>query len=266
MGRVARTFNSMVETLRKNKEDLEILHQRELERAQKMATLGELAEAIAHEIRNPLAGVSASVKIIREGLEKDDPRTKVFDEIHFQTDRIEKIVSNLLQFSRTSTPQFSFFDIHEVLEKTLRLFSFQFQDQWINIEKDFQSDLPQIYSDIDQIQHVLMNLVLNAIQSMPEGGKLRFTTSFQPEDGMVHLSVVDTGKGISEEILPKVFKPFFSTKSKGAGLGLAIVERIVHENGGKVAIFSKVGVGTSVEILLSTNPLSEARKEHKTVE
>ncbi len=265
LGRVARTFNSMVETLRKNKEDLEILHQRELERTQKMATLGELAEAIAHEIRNPLAGVSASVKIIREGLEKDDPRTKVFDEIHFQTDRIEKIVSNLLQFSRTSTPQFSFFNIHEVLEKTLRLFSFQFRDQWINIEKDFQSDLPQIYADIDQIQHVLMNLVLNAIQSMPEGGKLRFTTSFQPEDGMVHLSVVDTGKGISEEILPKVFKPFFSTKSKGAGLGLAIVERIVHENGGKVAIFSKVGVGTSVEILLSTNPLSEARKEHKTV-
>jgi signal transduction histidine kinase len=260
LGRVAQSFNSMVETLRKNKRDLEILHQRELERTQKMATIGELAEAIAHEIRNPVAGVSASVKIIREGLEKNDPKTKVFDEIYFQTDRIEKIVSNLLQFARKSIPQPSYVDIHEIIKKTFRLFSFQFQDQRINIEQVFQSHLPQIYADPDQIQHVLMNIVLNAIQSMPEGGTIQIKTFFQPEEEMVHLTLSDKGKGISEETLPKIFKPFFSTKAKGAGLGLAIVEKIVHEHGGKLAVSSAVGVGTTVEISLPTKPFSQGKE------
>ncbi len=256
LGRVAQTFNSMVETLRENKKDLEILHQRELERTQKMATLGEMAEAIAHEVRNPLAGVSAAVKIIREGLEKDDPRTKVFDEIYFQSDRIEKIVSNLLQFARKSTPLFSFSDLHEIIEMTLRLFSFQFEDQRINVKREFQSNLPLIYADAGQIRHVLMNLILNAIQSMPDGGWVLFKTFFQSEDGMAQLTIMDTGKGISEETIPKIFKPFYSTKAKGAGLGLAIVEKIVQEHGGKVAITSKKEAGTTVEISLPTKPRS----------
>ncbi len=260
LGRVAQTFNSMVESLRKNKEDLEILHQRELERTQRMATLGEMAEAIAHEIRNPIAGVSASIKIIREELKKDDPRAEVFDEIYFQIDRIEKIVSNLLQFARKSTPQFSFFYIHGLIEKTLQLFSFQFQKQQINIDKEFQSDLPCIYSDPEHIQSVLMNLILNAIQAMTGGGKLTVKTFFKPEDEMVHLMITDTGKGISGESLSKIFKPFYSTKAKGAGLGLAIVEKIVQEHGGKVAISSKAEVGTAVEISLPTKPPSNDRK------
>ena len=254
LGRVARTFNSMVEGLKKNKEELEILHRREMERTQRMATLGELAESIAHEIRNPLAGVSAAVKIIREGFEKEDPRSKVFNEILFQSDRIEKIVSNLLQFARKSTPQFSFYDIHEIIEKALHLFSFQLEDQQINIEREFQLNLPKIYADQDQIQHVLMNIVLNAIQSMPEGGKLRFMTSFPPGGERVRLAISDTGKGISQETLTKLFKPFYSTKAKGAGLGLAIVEKIIHEHGGKVSIFSEPEVGTTVEILLPIFP------------
>lgn len=259
LGKVAQTFNSMVGTLKKNKEDLENLHQKELERTQRMATLGELAEAIAHEIRNPLAGVSAAVKIIREGLEKDDPRAKVFEEIYFQADRIERIVSNLLQFARKSTPQYSLHDIEEIIERTLQLLSFQFQDQRIHVEREFQSNLPRIYADADQIQQALMNIVLNAIQSMPDGGKLRLKTLSQPENGMVHLTIVDTGKGIPEEAIAKVFKPFYSTRAKGAGLGLAIAEKIIHEHRGKVAIHSKVEVGTTVEISLPILPDREGR-------
>ena len=225
-----------------------------------MATLGELAEAVAHEFRNPLAGVSAAVKIIRDGLEKDDPRINIFDEIHFQTDRIENIVSNLLQFARKTTPPFSLYTIHEIIEKTLHLFSFQFEGQRIDVEKEFQDNLPQIYADPDQIQHVLMSIVLNAIQSMSKGGKLQFKTFFRPEDGMVHLTIADTWKGISEETLPKIFKPFYSTKAKGAGLGLAIVEKIIQEHNGKVSIFSKVEAGTTVEISLPTKPASNDRE------
>ncbi len=249
LGKVARIFNSMVARLKENKEDLEVLHQRELERTQKMATLGELAQAIAHEIRNPIAGVSAAVKIIRDGLAKDDPRVEVFDEIHFQTGRIEKIVSNLIQFSRHSTPQFSFTDVHEIVEKTFELFSFQFEDQRIEIKKEFQHGLPMVYADPDQIQQVLMNIVLNAIQAMPRGGTLHMRT-FHGGDGWVHVAIADTGKGISEETMPKIFKPFYSTKAKGAGLGLSIVERIVQEHGGKVTVVSKHQLGTTVEISL----------------
>ncbi len=259
LGRVAQTFNSMVETIQKNKKDLEILHQRELERTQRMATLGELAEALAHEIRNPLAGVSAAAKLICEGLKKDDPHAKVFEEIHSQADRIEKIVSNLLQFARKTTPQYSLLDVEEIIERTLQLFSFQFEKQRIHVEREFQSNLPWIYGDPNQTQQVLMNIILNAIQSMPEGGKVQFKTSFLPEDGMVHLAIADTGKGIPEENLPKIFKPFYSTKAKGAGLGLAIVEKIVQEHGGKVAISSKAEVGTTVEISLPTKPASVDR-------
>ncbi len=259
LGRVAQTFNSMVETIQKNKKDLEILHQRELERTQRMATLGELAEAVAHEIRNPLAGVSAAAKLICEGLKKDDPHAKVFEEIHSQADRIEKIVSNLLQFARKTTPQYSLLDVEEIIERTLQLFSFQFQNQRIHVEREFQSNLPRIYGDPNQTQQVLMNIILNAIQAMPKGGQVQFKTSFLPGDGMVHLTIADTGKGIPEEDLPKVFKPFYSTEAKGAGLGLAIVEKIVQEHGGKVAISSEAEAGTTVEISLPTKPPSADR-------
>ncbi len=258
LGRVARIFNSMVARLKENKEDLEVLHRRELERTQKMATLGELAQAIAHEIRNPIAGVSAAVKIIRDGLAKDDPRVEVFDEIHFQTGRIEKIVSNLIQFSRHTTPRFSLTDLHEIVEKTFDLFSFQLEDQRIEIKKEFHQALPMIYADPDQIQQVLMNIVLNAIQAMPRGGTLHMRT-FPGGDGWVHLAVADTGKGIPEETMPKIFKPFYSTKAKGAGLGLAVVERIVQEHGGKVMVSSELQVGTTVEISLSTKPITAAQ-------
>lgn len=254
LGKVAQTFNSMIETLSKTKKDLEILHQRELEGVQKMATLGELAAAMAHEIRNPLAGIASAAKIIRGGLEKDDPKAEIFNEINYQTVRLEKIVSNLLQFARTSSPQLSFFDIHQIIDNTLLLSTYQMQSQGIQAEKEFQPDLPPIHADPEQIQQVLMNIVLNAIQAMPEGGKLRFKTFFQPEDRMVHLIISDTGTGISEETIPKIFKPFYTTKAKGAGLGLAIVEKITQEHRGKVSISSKGGMGTTVEISL---PISE---------
>lgn len=249
---VARTFNSMVETLKKNKEDMEMLHQRELERTQRMATLGEMAQAIAHEIRNPIAGVSEAVKLIRDGLEKDDPRERVFDEIHFQSDRIAKIVANLLLFARHTTPQFSFVDIHEIIERSLTLFSFQFEDQRVHVEKEFQTGFPNIYADPDYIQQVLMNIILNAIQAMPEGGTLRLKMFYKLQEKLVHLSMTDTGKGIPEETMPKIFKPFYSSKAKGAGLGLAIVEKIVQQHGGRVVIYSEVNAGTTVEILLPT--------------
>ncbi|MEW6375271.1 MAG: ATP-binding protein [Thermodesulfobacteriota bacterium] len=250
LAKVARTFNSMVETLSTAKKDLEILHQKELERVQKMATLGEMAAAMAHEIRNPLAGIASATKIIRSGLEKDDPRAEIFDEINEQIARLEKIVSNLLQFARTPCAQFSFIDIHEIIDRILNLLSYQIQNQRIEVEKEFQSNLPPIYADPEQIQQVLMNIVLNSIQAMPEGGKLRFGTFFRSEDKTVHLTIADTGIGISEEIIPKIFKPFYSKKAKGAGLGLAIVEKIIQEHRGKVTISSEVGVRTDVEITL----------------
>jgi signal transduction histidine kinase len=252
LGKVAQTFNTMVEALTKAKRDLEILHQRELERTQKMATLGELAAGLAHEIRNPLAGIATASRIICSRLKKDDPQAEVFDEINDQAYRLEKVVSNLIQFAGTSPPRFSSFNLHEIVEKTIELFSYQICNQRIDTEKEFQSDLPHIYADQEQIRQVLMNLVLNSIQAMPEGGKLRFKTFFQPLDERVHLVVGDTGVGIPQDLIPKIFKPFYTTKAKGAGLGLATVEKIIEEHKGKVTVRSEVGTGTEAEICLPT--------------
>jgi len=265
LGKVARTFNSMVENLRKNKEDLEILHRKEMERTRKMATLGELAQAIAHEIRNPLAGISATVEIIREGFDKSDHRAQIFDEIRLQANRIQKIVSNLLQFAAKSSPQFVFFDLHEMIDGMIRQFSSQIESQGIHIEKQLQPDFPKIYADPYQIQQMLTNIVLNATQAMPGGGKLGFRTSFRPADEEIGLVIADTGKGIPEETIPQLFKPFYTTKAKGAGLGLAVVQKIVQEHGGRVAVSSTVGAGTTVEISLPVRPRPFKAKENGSV-
>jgi two-component system NtrC family sensor kinase len=224
------------------------------ERTRKMATLGEMAQAIAHEIRNPITGMLAAFEIMRQESGKDAQRAKIFDEIHLQGDRIQKIVSNLLQFAAKSTPQFSLFDLHEMIDKVVHLFSYQIESQAIHLEKRFQFDLPMIYGDPYQIRQVLINIVINAVQAMPEGGTLRVRTSLQPGEEKIHLTIADTGKGISENAFPNLFKPFYTTKAKGAGLGLAVVEKIVEGHGGKVAISSAAGDGTTVEILLPMKP------------
>ena len=261
LGQVARTFNSMVEMLWKTKNDLEALHRKELERTQKMATLGELAAGLAHEIRNPLTGIAAAAEVIRGELEKEDPRREIFDEINEQASRLEKLVSNLLQFASLSPPQFSFLDLHEIVDKTVDLFSYEIQKQKITMEKEFPPNLPPIYADPKQIQQGLMNIVLNSLQAMPKGGILRFKTFFQSEEEMVHLTIGDTGVGISQELISKIFKPFYTTKAKGAGLGLAIVEKIIQEHRGKVSVSSQVGMGTTVEITL---PIAEVRMDPPT--
>jgi signal transduction histidine kinase len=250
LGKVALTFNSMVETLWRAKQDLEIMHQRELERSQKMATLGELAAGLAHEIRNPLTGISTAAEVIRDGLKKDDPRKKIFDEIIDQAFRLEKVVSNLLQFASTSPPQFSLLSIHEIIEMTIEHFSHPLENQRIRVEKELTSDLPPVPGDPKQIQQALMNIILNSIQAMPHGGNLRFQTFFRAEEGMAHLTITDSGVGIPAELIPKIFKPFYSSKAKGAGLGLAVVERVIREHGGKVNISSQIGLGTTLEIFL----------------
>jgi two-component system NtrC family sensor kinase len=250
LGMVARTFNSMAETLWKAKQDLETMHQRELERSQKMATLGELAAGLAHEIRNPLTGIATAVEVIRDGLKKDDPRKKIFDEIMDQAFRLEKLVSNLLQFAGTSPPQLSLLSLQEIIEMTIDLFSYQIQNQRICVEKEFQPHLPPLHGDPKQIQQALMNIILNSIQAMPHGGHLRFRTFFRSEEGMFQLTITDTGVGIPEDLIPKIFKPFYTSKAKGAGLGLAIVEKVILEHKGKVSISSRIGVGTTLEIFL----------------
>jgi signal transduction histidine kinase len=220
-----------------------------------MATLGELAAGLAHEIRNPLTGISTAAEVIRDGLKKDDPRKKIFDEIIDQTLRLKRVMSNLIQFAGTSPTQFSLFSLHEIVEAAIAHFSRQLENQGISISKEFTPDLPLVSGDPKQIQQALMNIILNSIQAMTQGGNLRIQTIFQTAEDMVHLIIADTGGGIPAEAIPKIFKPFYSSKAKGAGLGLAVVERIIHQHGGKVSIHSQDGLGTTLDIFL---PLSQS--------
>ncbi len=236
-------------------------------RIDRLASLGELAAGVAHEIRNPLAGIGTSAQVLRSRLAGDDERVKFADVILDEVGRLEKIIENLLMFARPKQPQLVKHDLRESVERALNLVSEQVEKQGVKVQRTYSERLPSVYVDPGQMSQVLLNLVLNAIQAMPLGGKLtvelgparkkvtltggRRKTDQKGAAGtryadFVRLAVSDTGAGISKEHLAKLFTPFFTTKSNGTGLGLSISRAILREHGGGISISSVQGEGTKV--------------------
>ncbi len=238
-------------------------------RIDRLASLGELAAGVAHEIRNPLAGIGTSAQVLRSRFEKDDERVKFADVILDEVDRLEKIIENLLLFARPKQPQLVRHDMNSSVERTLNLVRKQAEEQGVKVQTRSEEGLPELYVDPDQISQVLLNLVLNALHAMPSGGKLtlelKVTSKKVPVSGgrrktdakptipartvdFVRLVISDTGQGISKQHLSKLFTPFFTTRSGGTGLGLSISQAIVREHGGSISVSSKEGRGTKVTV------------------
>ncbi|MFH0778232.1 MAG: ATP-binding protein, partial [Candidatus Eisenbacteria bacterium] len=236
-------------------------------RIDRLVSLGELAAGVAHEIRNPLAGIGTSAQVLRARFAKDDERIRFADVILDEVGRLEKIIENLLLFARPKQPQLVKHDMCLTIERTLSLVEEQLSKQQVKVHLQSQDVLPSVYVDPGQMSQVTLNLVLNAIQAMPSGGKLglelRTTSRSVSVSGgrrkgdtkpaaavrniqFVRLTVSDTGHGISSENLSKLFTPFFTTKSAGTGLGLSISQAIVREHGGSISISSEEGRGTKV--------------------
>jgi signal transduction histidine kinase len=225
----------------------------QLWQAAKLATMGELAASIAHELNNPLATVSLRVESLLAATAPDAPQRRELDIIAQEVERMGSLVENLLHFSRRATPQISTLDVREEIGRTLELVHTHLRNRRINVVQDSVPDVPMIQADRQQLRQLFLNLFTNGADAMPQGGTLTIRVRpTEPVPAGVLIEVVDTGVGIAPTDLVKVMEPFFTTKpeGKGTGLGLAICRRIVQEHGGTIELASTVAQGTTVRMQL----------------
>jgi len=228
--------------------------QDQLIQAEKLTSLGQMAASIAHEINNPLAGVLVYTRLLSKKLTEDTARKEesldYLSKMESEVSRCSRIIRNLLDFARQTQPTLRFVDINQVIEQVLAMVGHQAQLQNVEVVKEFSPSLPKVMADFDQLQQIFTNLTLNAIQAMPDGGRLTIRSS--AVDSEVRIDVQDTGCGISKENMGKLFTPFFTTKAKGkgVGLGLAVVHGIIERHKGRIKVQSEVGKGTTFSVYL----------------
>ncbi len=232
----------------------------QLQQREKLSSLGLLAAGVAHEVNTPLAGISSYTQMLLKQFPPTDPRRAVLEKIETQVLRASQIVQSLLNFARMERPTVSELDIRRVLEDTLQLLEPQLRNTRIEVVKRYAEELPPVLGDAPKLQQVFMNLILNARDAMPEGGRLTLTTYLS--DGHVCVDVEDTGVGIPPEHIARIYDPFFTTKGvgRGTGLGLALSYGIVQEHAGRILVESQVGRGTRFTIAL---PALEVRRERQ---
>lgn len=233
------------ESHKKLKEQTDILFKAEeqLKRAERLSALGELSASMAHEIRNPLGAIKGAAEILKDTYTEGDARFEFVQILLKETDRLNHILQEFLDFARSKQAELKKVSLSETIESVLVLISQQAKKSGIRLEKRFYEGDLTVYADKDLLKQAFLNLVLNAIQSMPEGGTLTIETAL---DGLeVVAKVSDTGIGMDDEIRKKLFTPFFTTKKNGTGLGLAIVYRIIQGHGGKVDVDTAPGRGST---------------------
>ncbi len=211
---------------------------------EKLSALGRMAAGIAHEINNPLAGVLLYSTNLLKKAPEEGPFREGLEIIIQETLRCKTIIQDLLEFSRPSEPKAFLTNINKVVVKVLHLLDNEFRLRHIRLEIDLSKLLPEILIDENQIEQILVNLLLNAIQAIEDQGRVTVRTYVTPDRKNVAMEVADTGCGISPENMSKIFEPFFSTKPKGTGLGLAVTYSIVEKHGGKIYAFSEPKQGT----------------------
>lgn len=221
----------------------------QLLQAEKLSSLGELSAGIVHEVRNPLGAIKGAVEILEDELAEDSPRREFADLAKREVERLDKLVGEFLRFARPATLSVEPNDLNEIVESVISLVENQATAQSVSIERNLQRDLPKVSVDGEQIKQVLLNLAINSLQAMQNGGKLFFRTL--SENKMCVVEVEDTGSGIDEKISAKIFDPFFTTKEKGVGLGLSIAHKIVIQHGGKITAKNhKIGSLFTLELPL----------------
>jgi len=245
------------EELRATNEELQAANeelretQEQLIRSERLAAIGQLAGGVGHELRNPLGAIKNAVyyikgKVAKSELGQKEPRLMEFlDIMDEEVNSSNKIINDLLGFSRTGKPSVSPTRINRVIEDTLTRMTIP---ENIKLTRKLDADLPEVNIDPDQIQQVLVNIITNAVQAMPEGGKL--TIGAREKDKFLEVEVTDTGCGIPQEAMDKIFDPLFTTRAKGIGLGLAVCKSIIDRHEGNIAVKSKVGEGATFTIKL----------------
>jgi signal transduction histidine kinase len=249
IGILQKSFYRMLNRIKEDEKEKERT-QRNLLLTEKMVAIGKLTAGVAHEINNPLGGLLNCIYHFKRGSQSPEKQQEYIQLMEDGIKRIQKTVTNLLEYARTPKLERSTTDFNSIVEKTLSLLDYQIRKNRIEVTKDISCQLPSIEVDRNQMAQVFVNIFLNAIQAMEEGGVLKIGT--RTLDERLIMTISDTGKGIPEDTLPKVFDPFFTTKGegKGTGLGLWISQGIVERHGGTIQIESEEGKGTTVKIHL----------------
>jgi len=240
----------------------------QLWQASKLATLGELAASVAHELNNPLATISLRLEALARQQTGDAQKSRTLEIVSGEVERMGNLVSTLLEFSRRGHQQISTIDVCGEIEKSVELIEYYLRSRKVELIEEFEPDVPTIQADRQQLRQVFLNLLTNASDAMPDGGKLiARVRKTQFIDGVNGVSVefADAGAGISPRDLEKIWEPFFTTKAegKGTGLGLAICRRVIEEHQGVISIESQPGTGTTVTILLPATTGEAADVDHE---
>jgi two-component system NtrC family sensor kinase len=265
LSELAQAFNQMAVDLKKAQEliiqeaDAKLELERSLRQSEKLATVGQLASGLAHEIGTPLNIIYGRAEMIKKRLKGEEGIQKNLEIIVHQTERITKIIQQLLGFARKKKLEQTALNISTILETAVDLLNHQIQKQGVEVVKDLRENLSPVVGDPDQLQQVFLNLILNAIQSMPEGGRLCLSVSSKKisKQGLecdlrqyVEVCVEDTGVGMEKEVIQNLFNPFFTTKDTGTGLGLMVTQGIVQDHEGWIDVGSEVGKGSIFKVYL----------------
>jgi two-component system sensor histidine kinase HydH len=227
--------------------------QSEVQKRDKLAVIGNLATGVAHEVRNPLSSIKGYATYFKSQFAEDSEKRAAAEVLVNETERLNRVITELLEVSRPSDINPQHVDIHTIFNTTLRLIqSDANQNSVTEISLEIADNLKTIYVDSDRFVQVLMNIYLNSIQAMPEGGNL--ATKAESKNDHIVIVISDTGIGMTEETKRQIFNPYFTTKSTGTGLGMAIVQKIIEAHNGEITVSSIEGEGTEITIFLPQYP------------
>ena len=249
IGELAQAFNDMGEALAEASARVNELHQKEIARAQHLASVGELASGLAHEIKNPLVGITHGIDLVRRRIGPNPSVDPILEEVTRELRRIGTAIRDLLSFARPASPTLAPTDLNVVVERACRLVEPTADRRGVSLSSSMVPGIPTVQADANLLQQALVNVVLNAIEATASGGQVRVSPAATRSEVVIRVS--DTGSGIPRANLEQVFKPFFTTRPQGGtGLGLSITREIVERHGGTVRIESMEAVGTTVEIAI----------------
>ena len=229
-----------------------------LNRAEHLSTLGEMVAGISHEIRNPLGIIKSSSELLKKKMAQFDPSSSIPDIIIEESVRLNNIITDFLNFAKPKSPNLSACYIEDILEKNITFLTSQIKQEGYTIEKHYDENLPEIVADTDMLYQAFLNILINAMQAMPGGGVIH--VNIHSANHSVTIVIEDEGEGIAEDLIEKIWDPFFTTKAKGTGLGLGIVKNIIESHEGSISIINKPDTGSRVTISLPVNQRASSWK------
>jgi signal transduction histidine kinase len=256
IGSLAQNFNSMVSDLKKANQKIEELFSRQMEKAEHLASIGEVAAGLAHEIKNPIAGTKGALEIINQKTDPSDPKKEIFTEIIVQMDKINNVIHDLLSYAKPKEMSARPVNPDEAVQNAIKFAQTQLSNKEIDIRFKGLENGALAHIDSDKIQEVMLNLILNSISAIDEKGLITIDLHQQGKNEL-EIVFTDDGKGIKKEHLPQIFNPFFTTRSKGTGLGLSICKKIIEAHKGSIEVESQENKGTVFTIQLPVLSSSE---------